>query len=27
MCASEQPLYLDFRHAFAKARELTQVGR
>ena len=22
MCASEQPLYLDFRHAFAKAREL-----
>ncbi len=27
MCTSEKPLYLDFRHAFAKARELTQAGR
>jgi methylene-tetrahydromethanopterin dehydrogenase len=27
MCTSDQPLYLDFRHAFAKARELTPAGR
>ena len=27
MCTSDQPLYLDFRHAFAKARELAQTGR
>ncbi len=27
MCASEKALYLDFRHAFQKARELVQTGR
>jgi methylene-tetrahydromethanopterin dehydrogenase len=27
MCTSEKPLYLDFRHAFAKARDLMQAGR
>ena len=27
MCTSEKALYLDFRHAFAKARELTQADR
>jgi methylene-tetrahydromethanopterin dehydrogenase len=27
MCTSDKPLYLDFRHAFAKAHELTQAGR
>jgi methylene-tetrahydromethanopterin dehydrogenase len=26
MCTAEKPLYLDFRHAFAKARELTAAG-
>jgi methylene-tetrahydromethanopterin dehydrogenase len=26
MCAAEKPLYLDFRHAFAKARELAAAG-
>jgi methylene-tetrahydromethanopterin dehydrogenase len=27
MCTSDKPLHLDFRHAFAKARELTHAGR
>ena len=27
MCTSDKPLYLDFRHAFAKARELAPAGR
>ena len=27
MCTSEKALYLDFRHAFAKARELTRADR
>lgn len=26
MCTSDKPLYLDFRHAFAKARELVQTA-